>query len=324
MRSGKIGRRSFVGASMVVGAFLVAGTPWGKGGGGGGGGGTPISTSGVVAFGDGTNSTNRGTYAMSSTGSGLHPLTTQIYPMDVSRGVGPVTVLVNGAPGQDIWAMHADGTGTPVQLRTGSSQAPRFSLDGGHVAYVAIVGTPAPSSKSIFVADVIRDGDGDVASIANDAAVYTTSNTIAGVDFSREGSKIAFSTAGDLWTVRLSDSQVAQITNTSTIEEYPRWSANDDRIAYQRRASSGTGVADIVTRDMTTGATVVVVSGGTSFFALGTSTGACWSPDSTNLLFVGYGNNKPVDLYQVGSTGGSATNVTSGTSVQPNTPCWGW
>jgi Tol biopolymer transport system component len=321
MRGTRIGRWTAAGAAMFAGGLAVVGTASGKGGGGGGGGGTPISTIGVVAFGDGTNSANRGTYAMSPNGSGLHQLTTQIYPTDVSRGVGPVTVLVNGTAGQDIWAMHADGSGTPVLLRSGSFQSPRFSLAGDRIAYVAL--TTAPT-KSIFVADVVRDGGGDVASIENAVAVYTTSNVVAGIDFSRDGSKIVFSTAGDLWTVRLSDGQVAQITSTSTVEEYPRWSANDDRIAYQRRATTGTAIADVVTRDMTSGATTVVVSGGNSFFAFGTSTGPCWSPDSTNLLFVGYGNNKPVDLYQVGSTGGAATNVTTGTSVQPNTPCWGW
>ncbi len=305
-------------AAAVAAALGVApaGTASAKGGGG-----TTISTQGVVAFGDGTNSANRGTYAMSPNGSGLHLLTTQIYPMDVSRGNGPVTVLVNGTPGQDIWAMRADGTGTPALLRTGSSQWPRFSLAGDQIAYVALVSAP---TKSIFVADVVRDGSGDVTGLGSAVAVYTTNNTIAGIDFSRDGSTIVFSSASDLWTVRLSDGQVTQVTNSTTVEEYPRWSANGDVIAYQRRATSGTGIADIVTRNMTSGATTVVVAGGNSFSALGTSTGPCWSPDSANLLFVGYGNNRPVDLYQVPSTGGSVTNVTSGTSVQPNTPAWGW
>ena len=138
-RSRRVGAFALVAGAvvLVVGTGLAAPASAGKPGGGGGG--TPISTGGVVAFGDGTSTANRGTYRMSPTGAGLGLLSTRIYPMDVSRGNGPVTVLVNGTPGQDIWVMHADGTGTPVQLRTGSSQSPRISLDGAHVAYVALV-----------------------------------------------------------------------------------------------------------------------------------------------------------------------------------------
>lgn len=320
-----------VGAFALVagGAVLAAGTGFvgtasaGKPGGGGGGGGTPISTAGVVAFGDGTSNPTRGTYAMSPAGAGVHRISTLIYPLDVSRGRTPVTVLVNGdvSAQTDIVAMRADGSGSAAVILSGNVGQARFSVGGDRIAYHRVDdATVLPWVRSICVADVVRDGAGDVVGTANAAAVYTSTNRIDGLDFTRDGSKIAFSMTSDLWTVRLSDGQLTQLTNTTTIETYPRCSANDDRIVYQRRATSSTTIGDILTRDATTGATTVVFTGSTALYP----SYPCWSPDSTNVLVVAGGKNKSVDLYQIPAAGGSAVNVSSGTGIQENTPAWGW
>lgn len=313
MRSRNSAKLALVGAA----AAMLAGTAWaGKVGGGG----TPISTQGVVAFGVGVNDSTRGTYAMSPNGVGLHRLTSQIYPMDVSRGRTPVTVLVQDTPGFDIRAQRADGTGSQATLLSGRALDARFRLDGDAIAYQVIDAVASPASRTIYVASAVRDGSGDVVGLANAAGVYTTTNQIVGLDFSRDGTKIVFAVSHDLWTVRISDGQFTQLTNTPQIEEYPRWSPNDDRIAYQRRDSAGTGIASILTINAGTGAVTTVLSGGSSLYA----TFPVWSPDSANLLALTKRNNSPLDLYQMPSTGGTAVNVTSGTGLQENTPAWGW
>ncbi len=321
MRSG-IGRTAFGTAALAVGAVALAATAWGKGGGSGGGGGsTTVNTQGVVAFGVGVNDSTRGTYAMSPNGSGLLGLTAQIYPMDVSRGRTPVTVLLSGPAGNNgIYALRADGTGSQATLLSGLALDARFRLDGDAIAYQVVDAAASPVSRTIYVADAVRDVSGDVVGLANATGVYTTTNQIVGLDFSRDGAKIVFAMLHDLWTIRISDGQLTQLTNTSQIEQYPRWSPNDDRIAYHRKDSWGTGIASILTINAGTGAVQTVLSGGNAIYA----TYPVWSPDSVNLLALTKKNNSPLELYQMSSTGGTAVNVTSGTGLQENTPAWGW
>lgn len=314
----------------VVAAVAGTGKAFAKGGGGGGSSGTTVNTTGVVAFGDGTGTTHRGTYVMDPGGSGLRLLSESIYPMDVSRGASVVTVLLNGPAGaaQGLVATRADGIGEPVVLISDAVRVTnaRFSFDGDHVAYQITDTTSPPYAKTIVVADVIRDASSNVTGLTNAVGVFTTSNSLAGLDFSRDGGRIVFAMSNggtnDLWTVRVADGEVVQITSTSASEKNPRWSPVDDRIVCTRYANASTAVGDVVTIETGTGATRTVVAGTTSFYA---SEFACWAPDGGNLLFQASKKNVGIDLYQVpSSSSGSAVSVTSGAGLQETTPAWGW
>jgi len=281
-----------------------------------------ISTQGVVVFGEAvTGSGTNGTYRMNPDGSGVTLVTTQWYPNDVSRGQSPVTILIN--TGQDIYAQRADGVGTPVALLVSSTPETqlRFSLDGTKIAYrTAIAGSP--TSYTISTADVVRNGSNEVTGLTNTSVVWSGTAATWGLDFSREGTQIVFSasTGGgnrDLFLLTLSDGSVAQLTNTPQLEQFPRWSPTDDRIAYHATPEGFSAVGSLRTIDATTNAVKTVLSGNTKLYA----TMPCWSPDANYLLAL---VNSGADLYQFPSGGGRGVNVTGGTSLQPNVPCWGW
>ena len=321
-RGGRTRRLALAVSMAALAAGLVAGAASGA---------PPpsISTQGVVVFGMASQASTDGTYRMNPNGTGFQRIATIWYPNDVSRGQVPVTVLVNS--GQDVYALRADGSGAPVPLLVSSEIETqlRFSPDGTRIAYGTVT-VGSPNVYTITVVDVLRDGANDVVGIANPQVVWTSSGIAGpyqtrGLDFSRDGSTIVFAASNsggafDLYAVSLVDGGVEQLTNTPEIEEYPRWSPVDDRIAYQQRASAGTAVGSVLTLDFATRAIKTVVAGGSNLGA----TMPCWSPDATRLLAIVRGYKKPIDLWQFPSTGGKGVNVTGGIDYAPNMPCWGW
>ena len=246
-------------------------------------------------------------------------LTTYIYPTDVSRGAGPITILVNGLRARTSGRMRADGRARPSCCAPGS-QSPRFSLDGARIAF-GTVSVGSPTTYTISTADVVRNGSSEVTGLTNTQVVWSGTTQTRGLDFSRDGTRIVFSASSgggnwDLFILTLSSGIVAQLTSTSELEQYPRWSPIDDRIAYHTLPSGGSAVGSLRTIDATTSAVKTVLSGTSKHYA----TMPCWSPDATNLLAL----VKQADLYQFPSSGGSGVNVTGGTSLGPNMPCWGW
>src|SRR5262245_7655029 len=307
----------FAGSALAGAASLASGAPPSA----------TISTQGIVAFGDGSTGSNRGTYSMNPDGTGLLKLNDTIYPGDVARGITPITVLVNGGPSGavgDLYAQRADGSAAPVPLIVSSTTETQARFDAGatRIAYATVLTDPTVV-WTISVADVVRNGSGDVSGIAN-AQVVWSGGQVRGLDFSRDGSKIVFALGApgyDLFALHLDDSAVEQLTNTPTlVEEFPRWSPSDDRIAYHRKDSFATSIASLLTIDYGTRAVVTVLAGASKQYA----TMPVWSPGATHLLALTGGNNKPLDLWQYPSTGGKGTNVTGSIGVTPNTPCWGW
>jgi hypothetical protein len=320
------GGRAFAGLVLTTGLAAALGTGGAAlaKGGGGGAGGTTVETTGVVAFGDGTQNPTRGTWAMSPDGSNLHKLSSQIYPMDVSRNRARVTVLLNATPGLGLCAMRADGTTSPVELIPSTTHVldARFSLDGAHVLYRAMDASTTPATSRVTLADVVADGNGDVTGLANASVFYSTQSFVQGMDLSRDGTMIVASMTGGLWTVRISDGATQQLTSTSATDKYPRWSPVDDRVVFTRYANSGIAVADLMTVDAGTHVVRTVVSGNTNFYA---DQFSAWAPDGVNLLFQANKKNVGTDLYQIPSAAsGSPVSVTSGSGIQENVLAWGW
>jgi Tol biopolymer transport system component len=269
-----------------------------------------------------------GTYRMAPDGSGFARISPLWYPNDVSRGQSPVTVLVNS--GQDIYALRADGVGGAVPLMVSADRESqlRFSLDGTKIAYATVIVGP-PVVYTLSVADVVRNEANEVVGMANAEVVFTGGGAISpgqlrGLDFSRDGTRIVMSVnvggQFDLFVLTLSDGSIQRLTDTPQYEEYPRWSPVDDRIAYQLRASDGTGIGSLITYDMATGASRTVLAGGSNQYA----TMPCWSPDGRYLMALVGGYKKPTDLWQFPSTGGKGVNVTGGIEQTGVVPCWGW
>jgi hypothetical protein len=319
--------------AMAAGNPAAAGKPSGGGGGGGSGGG-PLDNSGVVLFTGPTASP--GVYACSPDGSNkrlLSPSGETWTSYDVSRGhaSAPVTVLAGTDNARRICAIAADGSSSPVLLYQATSPAvahtARFDFAGTRIAFIGASGV-APVVFTIYVADVVRGSAGEVTGITNVAALYQTSSQLfRGLDWSPDGSKIVFTMTYDLWLLDVSTGTASQLTSTSEVEAWPRWSPDGDHIACEQwpsATSMGNGGV-IVTVDPSSGAETVVTTKKNGGIAAAYLSYPSWSSDSGVLLYHAHDSNKS-DLWQVASNGsGKAVNATNdGATTQENYPAWGW
>jgi Tol biopolymer transport system component len=320
-------------AAVVLVLAVGSGVATARGGGPAG----PLTTAGFVAT-TGP-SVDPGVWVSAPDGSGRHRITPTgetWFSDDVSRGhpTGPVTVVAGtGAPSnrQRLYAIRADGAGSPVLLYEAAAPARvlqgRFSHDGARMAFIANTGVQ-PIVYSIFVADVLRDGAGEVTGLANVVHVYDTgSQLFRGLDFSRDGSRIVFVMAHDLWSLDLANGGVTRLTATAEVEAFPRCSSTDARVVYERwptAASSGNGGV-ICTLDTSSGVVKTITTkknGGTSAAYLSYP---CWSPDSAVIQYHAHDGSRS-DLWQIASDGsGKAVNATNDGIASPeNFPAWGW
>jgi len=273
---------------------------------------------------------------MSPDGSGetlLSPSGATWTSYDVSRGhaSAPVTVLAGADGARSIYAVPADGSGTATLLYQATAPATahtaRFNHAGTRIAFIGNNGV-APVVFTIYGADVVRGSGGEVTGIANVAALYQTSSQLfRGLDYSPDGTKIVFTMAYDLWVLNLSSGNASQLTSTSQVEAWPRWSPDGSAIACERWPTA-TGMGQdgvIVTVNPSSGSQTVVTTKKNGGLSAAYLSYPCWSQDSGVLLYYAHDSSK-ADLWQVASNGsGKAVNCTNdGASTQESYPAWGW
>lgn len=235
-----------------------------------------IPPDGVVAFGD--HCTSR-LYAMNSDGTGRHllPDVGSGGVVDISRGVGPVTVLAagqlalpEGGSRPMLYAIDASGTKDPVALLDASEPSPSWvvlSPTGDLVAYVQTYWDPEAKvgHADLLIGDVIRDAvSGAIIDLANASFVVdlwtigSRADTIGDgryvftgpLDFAPDGRRIVVTIYDDLWELSL-DSGTGRtlvgsrpITRTTSFaERMPAWSPTADVVAFSGGpyATSGGG-----------------------------------------------------------------------------------
>ena len=293
--------------AIVVMTVLAAGLLWyapalaAKGGNKGGGKTPPPlpTVTGVVVFHDFC--TER-VYVMNPDGTGRELLDGSLeYPRvkDVSRGApGAVTALV--LSWDTLYAIPVDGSrvvplSIPIEYPNYPAYAV-FSADGERIAYVSFEYDPVTfevNSAEVYIANVVRDGDGYVTGLGeinylidlNKIGQRDDSNfegpSTGALDFSSDNSRLVVTIYDDLWVLELAlDGHTLldayPLTRTPDFREwYPRWSPTGDIIAFHGTTSQS---SDIYTLDFS-GVQVKVTSGG------GYKQFPNWSPDGVHLLY---------------------------------------
>lgn len=300
--------------AIVAMTVLAAGLLWhapalaAKGGNKGGGKPPPPlpTVAGVVVFHD--ICTER-VYVMNPDGTGRELLDGSLaHPrvQDVSRGApGAVTALV--LSWDTLYAIPIDGSRVAplsIPIEYPSYPAfPVFSADGKRIAYIDFEYDPVTKAYSaeVYIANVVRDGDGYVTGLGEINSLVNPDNTsvdlnelgqrddsnfdgplTGSLEFSWDDSHLIVTIYDDLWVLELGmDGHTLRdadpLTRTPDFrEQYPRWSPTDDIIAFFGGLSSQS--SNIYTLDFS-GVQVQVTSGG------GHKQYPNWSPDGTYLLY---------------------------------------
>ncbi len=124
-------------------------------------------------------------------------------------------------------------------------------------------------------------------------------NSVSGT---RDGARIAYEFAGDIWVAQIDGSNPVNITNTTaSTERRPTWSPDGNRIIYDLLEGSGGTTRDVyVMNDDGSGVTNLTPDTPDS-----NDIGPAWSPDGTRIVF---GSDR-------GGTGGLYTSGVDGTNV---------
>ena len=158
------------------------------------------------------------------------------------------TMLVYSDNGRPVLLDY--GTGTPYALNPAAtvwdnSCSPTFSGNGAQIASVEY---DTVSSSDIFTYNI--DG-------SSRTKIPNTSNAIT-PNWSPVSSKIAFSSAGDIWVVSTNGTGLTKLTSNADLESKPRWNPSGTKIRYIRVVS---GVATLWEMDAAGGQQRQLVTG---------------------------------------------------------------
>jgi Tol biopolymer transport system component/lysophospholipase L1-like esterase len=178
-------------------------------------------------------------FVMNADGSGLTQLTSdppEAPVVDWQPAWSPDGSQIAFIRDQDVWVMEADGS-DPVNLtKTDTNEGGwaiaelevAWSPDGTRLSFIRVV----QAHGDLFVMNA--DGTNEV--LLSDAAFL-----FAGLDWSPDGSKIAFGRrqangSRDIWTINPDGTGLTQLTNTFLFEFDPTWSPTGDQIAFSGEA----------------------------------------------------------------------------------------
>ena len=130
----------------------------------------------------------------------------------------------------DIFVMNADGSGVK-RLTTDPEHhdaAPAWSPDGTKIAFQKGLSWLGDTHEDVWVMDA-SDGTGQ-ANLTSDLAANAGNGN---PDWSPDGTKIAFASSGDIYTVNPNGSSLSPLTNTTDMSEWsPAWSPDGTQIVF--------------------------------------------------------------------------------------------
>jgi tricorn protease len=176
------------------------------------------------------------------------------------------------------FARPADGSGEPRKVTNFKHDVRRpdvgwdwkttvFEMDGK--LYMTDLSALKPEAKLIPLvirSDVRHSG----------VEIRTITNGAEQVDVSPDGTQLAFSVHGDIWTMPASGGAGRRVTSGAATHEWPRWRPDGKAIAYQ---SDEGGDSNVYLLDLESGDTSRLTKHKANDFF------HAWSPDGTKLVF---------------------------------------
>ncbi len=224
-----------------------------------------------------------------------------------SPGANGKIAFVSGIDGyRGIYVMNADGTGqTPLTDPAVISFAgsPDWSPDGSRIVFDTItIGGPTGARFDILVMNA--DGSG---------LVQLTEGTTEGYHavWSPDGSKIAFTKSGEIYSMNSNGTEVTNLTNNAVSDNSPAWSPDGSNVAFQTYRDGDWEL-------------YVMNADGSNPTRLTNNPGPDgdpdWSPDGSMIAFRHYAATN--DLYVMSSGGSGQTNITNSPSADDTHPTW--
>lgn len=230
---------------------------------------------------------------------------------------------LNGVPGTTTVAVATDANGI--------AQVGSWTLPGTDGTYHLTASAPGatPREGIAFTATVVpaeqitfhstRDGNFEIYVMRPDGSGQTrlTANSVTdfGPDFSREGSKIAFSRdVGDLAEIYVTNPDgtgLTRLTNNSFHDAGPSWSPNGSKLAFR---STRDGNFEIYSMNADGTAQTRLTNSGASDFD------SDWSPDGAKIAFTS-NRTEVFEVYVMNADGSGVTQLTSDAFESTN-PAW--
>ncbi|HEX5138449.1 MAG TPA: S41 family peptidase [Planctomycetota bacterium] len=207
----------------------------------------------------------------------------------------------------DIWIMPANGgEGRQVTSGPGNDQWPRFSPDGGRIAYFS--DKAGRNGNDIYVVDLRTGATAQATNSPNDDFFQ---------NWSPDGKRLVFTSDRtnnkEIWVVDIESGQQTQLTRDEAADDDPSFSPDGKLIAFD----SGRGGSQAIYVMNADGSDVRRVSGGGGFFQV-----PSFSPDGRMIVFesMNPGTGTSGGLYVAGVTGGQTMQISedgSGASWGP-------
>lgn len=203
--------------------------------------------------------------------------------------------IVFGKSG-DIWIMDDDGTNQKNLTNSpGTDLSPNFSSDGSKIAYWN------ETSQQILVMN--SDGSGRIPIFASSGGNLLE----VGPVWSPTGDKIIFSYGSynhyDLWTIRLTDLLLQNLTNDGMYDAQPTWKPDGSNIFYTRRTNPGDANSTQIWSMNADG------TNKTQITSSGYNTDPDWSQDGSKIVYSSGGAQR--DIWRMNPDGTGATPMTS-------------
>ena len=201
----------------------------------------------------------------------------------------------------EILIMNSDGSGQTQLTYTDSvsNYAPALSHDGGKVVYFAGGGCCGNEFQRLEIIDITGNHMGTVVDGSGLGDAYST--------WDPDGTRIAYSSGGEIYLVDIDGSNHQNLTNSPYFERFPSWSPDGTKIAFISNFSGGNpGSSDDVFLMDTEGNYLINLTNHSGY-----DTKPTWSPDGSKVAFLSDRgeNNNPSQIYTVNIDGTGTTLV---------------
>ena len=243
-------------------------------------------------------------------------ITAAIAQTPTLRANGKIAFTSDRDGNQEIYVMNNDGTGQ-VRLTNnpGADSFPAFSPDGRKIAFIS----QSTISPTFAVNIKIMNADGTNQTELTPINYFSSPSPwheIKSLDWSPDGSKIAFDEGGEIFTVNVDGSNRRNLTNHPANDNAPSWSPDGSRIVF----TSNRVPISIMHTMNADGSDVRALPSAGEFIDYSPD----WSPTGTKIVFV-VGSENFLPILYIANADGTNRQPFDGSgmgSMHRNKPNW--